>query len=69
MHSIEGGIASTESQIRDFSTVSAVRETGIDIEISRKKKRLNADLDSLIDRLQVKKEEFMALDEKCVAKL
>lgn len=69
MHSIEGGIASTESQIRDFSTVSAVRETGINIEISRKKKRLNADLDSLIDRLQVKKEEFMALDEKCVAKL
>lgn len=42
--------------------MSAVRDGGVDLEISKKKRRLNAELESLLDKMQSKQEEFMSLD-------
>jgi hypothetical protein len=60
---LEGSITATEREIREIANLSAIRDGGVDMEISKKKRRLNADLDSLVDRMQVKREEFMVLDD------
>lgn len=60
---LEGSITATEREIREIANTSAIRDGSVDMEISKKKRRLNADLDSLVDRMQVKREEFMVLDD------
>lgn len=66
MATIDGSINATEREIREFANVSAIREGGVDLDISRKKRRLNAELDSLLDKMQSKREEFLKLDAECV---
>ena len=60
--SIEGSIGVTEREIREISTQSAIRAGGVDFEVSKKKKRLNAELDSWLDKLQTKQHEYMKVD-------
>ncbi len=69
MATIDGSINATEREIREFANISAIRDGGIDLDVTRKKRRLNAELDSLLDKMQSKREEFLKLDAECVTYL
>jgi hypothetical protein len=60
--SIEGAIRATEREVRDLAQTSAVKDGRVNMEVTKKKRRLNADLDSLLDRVQVKRSEFLDVD-------
>lgn len=67
VNALEGSIAFTEREINFMSTQSAITDAGVNLEISKKKRRLNAELDSQIDRLTLKREELSTHDTKWVS--
>jgi hypothetical protein len=64
--SLEGGIHATEREIRELSQTSALKDGVLNFDVAKKKRRLNSDLESLLDRLQVKRKEFLDLDARCL---
>ena len=65
---MEGSVHAVEKETRELSRTSAIRESGVDFDVVRRRRRLQADLDSLLDKIQGKRDEFAAVDKAYVRK-
>jgi hypothetical protein len=62
----EGSIHVTERELREISRQSAIKDGKVDMEVSRRRRRLNADMESLLDKVQTKRDQFLEVDARCV---
>ena len=59
---MEGSVHAVEKEVRELSRSSAIKATGVDVEVARRRRRLNADMEAILDKMQTKRQEFDDVD-------